>query len=429
MVELNQQITWVPEHVKDGSFGKWLANARDWSISRNRFWGSPIPVWQQRRSELPAHRRLRLDRRTRARLRRDRHRPAPADRRRPRRGRTPTTRPARRRCAASPRCSTAGSSRARCRSPRCTTRSRTGSGSRTTIPATSSSSTSARPAAGSTRCTCWRRRCSTGRRSPTASATASSSATTARRCRRACNNYPDPMAVFDSLRRRRDAVVPAVVVDPARQRLRRSPRRGCATRCATCCCRCGTRGTSWRCTPTPPDTAATCAPTRRTSLDRYMLAKTRDLVDDVTDAMDAYDLFGACAARAHVPRHADQLVHAAQPRAVLGGRPGRDRHAAHRARRRVPRRGAAAAADHRGDLRRADGGGPTTRRACTSPTGRRVDELPADAELVDGDGPGPRRVLGHAVGAQGPRRRVRLPLAARHGRRARRRAAARRSST
>jgi isoleucyl-tRNA synthetase len=46
MVELNQQIRWVPDHIRDGSFGKWLENARDWSISRNRFWGSPIPVWK-----------------------------------------------------------------------------------------------------------------------------------------------------------------------------------------------------------------------------------------------------------------------------------------------------------------------------------------------------------------------------------------------
>ncbi|MSO59474.1 MAG: isoleucine--tRNA ligase [Ilumatobacteraceae bacterium] len=46
MVELNQEITWVPDHLKDGSFGKWIGNARDWAISRNRFWGSPIPVWK-----------------------------------------------------------------------------------------------------------------------------------------------------------------------------------------------------------------------------------------------------------------------------------------------------------------------------------------------------------------------------------------------
>ena len=55
MVELNQSITWVPEHLRDGSFGKWLENARDWTISRNRFWGSPIPVWM---SDDPSHPRI-----------------------------------------------------------------------------------------------------------------------------------------------------------------------------------------------------------------------------------------------------------------------------------------------------------------------------------------------------------------------------------
>ncbi|WP_446665103.1 isoleucine--tRNA ligase [Flexivirga sp. B27] len=55
MLAHNQEINWVPENVKDGQFGKWLANARDWSITRNRFWGSPVPVWK---SDDPAYPRL-----------------------------------------------------------------------------------------------------------------------------------------------------------------------------------------------------------------------------------------------------------------------------------------------------------------------------------------------------------------------------------
>lgn len=53
MVEVNQGINWIPAHIKDGSFGKWLQNARDWSISRNRFWGSPIPVWKSDNPKYP----------------------------------------------------------------------------------------------------------------------------------------------------------------------------------------------------------------------------------------------------------------------------------------------------------------------------------------------------------------------------------------
>lgn len=55
LVANNQGITWVPERVRDGAFGKWLEDARDWSVTRNRFWGTPIPVWK---SDDPAYPRI-----------------------------------------------------------------------------------------------------------------------------------------------------------------------------------------------------------------------------------------------------------------------------------------------------------------------------------------------------------------------------------
>jgi len=46
LIELNKKINWVPEHIKEGRFGEWLANVKDWALSRKKFWGTPLPVWR-----------------------------------------------------------------------------------------------------------------------------------------------------------------------------------------------------------------------------------------------------------------------------------------------------------------------------------------------------------------------------------------------
>lgn len=46
LLELNERIAWYPDHIKHGRFGDWLANVKDWALSRNKFWGTPLPIWK-----------------------------------------------------------------------------------------------------------------------------------------------------------------------------------------------------------------------------------------------------------------------------------------------------------------------------------------------------------------------------------------------
>jgi isoleucyl-tRNA synthetase len=46
LIELNQKINWIPEHIKEGRFGEWLKNVKDWALSRKKFWGTPLPIWR-----------------------------------------------------------------------------------------------------------------------------------------------------------------------------------------------------------------------------------------------------------------------------------------------------------------------------------------------------------------------------------------------
>ena len=313
----NERIGWHPEHIKHGRFGKWLEGNVDWALSRDRYWGTPLPIW--RCDERPRHLHRLGGRAGRA----GRPRPRPTStctaptsttsrsraRRRLRRHRHAGSRP----------CSTPGSTRARCRRPSTTTRSRTPTPSTRPFPADFICE-----AIDQTRgwfysllavntlvfdATPYRNVVCLGhivdeRR--------------ARRCRSRKGNVIDP---WHDLRHASAPTRCAGTSSPPASRGRPAgcPRTASARRPARRCSRSGTSSRSSP--PTPTSTAGTptadAGPTPTHVLDRWVLGELDDTVAAVTDALEGFDALG----RRHPPRplrrRPVELVRAPQPAPVL----------------------------------------------------------------------------------------------------------------
>ena len=295
MVELNQDITWVPAHVSDGIFGNWLANARDWNIGRNRYLGRADPGVEVGQSGLSADRRLRLARRDRARFRRAAEGPAP------------------------PLCRRAGaaepgrSDRQVDDAPR---RGRARLLVRVGLDAVRPGALSVREQGlvrGPFPRRLHRRICRADARLVLHADGAGDGAVRQgavpqlhlprRRARReqaealqAAEELSGPGRGLQHLRRRCAALVHGLLAAALRRRPRHAEGRHApsARRCARCCCRSGTPIRSSRSTPTSTASGASWSRRREAELDRYILGKTAELVRAVEAAMDRLDIAGAC---------------------------------------------------------------------------------------------------------------------------------------
>ena len=311
----------MPAHVKDGSFGKWLANARDWSISRNRFWGSADPGVEVGRPGVPAGGRVRLAGGARSAdfgvRRGDRTCTGRWSTTSP--GPTRTTRPGRSTMRRVPEVLD------------CWFESGSMPFAQVHYPFENAdwfehhypgdfiveyigqtrgwfytmhvlaTALFDRPAFSQLRrCTasCWAR--------------------TAARCPRACATTRTSTRCSTIVRIRRDALDAHVVAGAARRGHAGDRVVHPGRRCGTSCFHCGTSGTSSRCTPTRSRTRRRRAPTRRTCWTATCWPRPRALVADVTGQLDAYDVEWRVRLGALLSGRAHELVRAPVPGPVLG---------------------------------------------------------------------------------------------------------------